>query len=227
MKSKICNKIRELTDEYHQNLLQAGPASQVEAHLSQCPSCRKVYQETGEVLTLLKKDRLPDPGTVFWNDLSTRIMAQVRLDRFEEKETPWYRKLWIHPFGWQGYAWATALILILLIPVVIYNIHVQGTKSLSIQEMKGQEVMWASGSMPLSVVVETLSDKESINLAKRVVSRLGKDLPSPGHMMRDDEAHWDIFQSLEGLNTQELEALIKKMGPGGSAVYKEEEEYVC
>lgn len=227
MKRGICYKMMGLIDEYHQNLLEAGPVSQVEAHLSQCPSCRKAYEETLEVLTLLKKDRLPEPGPVFWTDLSSRIMAQVRLNRSEEKEDSWFRKLWINPFGWPGYAWATALILILLTPVAIYNIHVQGTRSPSIQEMKEQEMTWPSGSMPLSTIVETLSDKESVTLAQRVVSRLGKDLPTPSHMLTDDETHWDVFPSLERLNTQELEVLIKKIEPGGSAGYREEEEYVC
>ena len=81
--------------------------------------------------------------------------------------------------------------------------------------------------MPLSVAVETLSDGESVRLAKRVLTRMGKDLPSPIRLLMNDELHWDVSQSLEGLNTQELEALIKKMGPGGSAGYREEEEYVC
>ncbi|MBI4768296.1 MAG: zf-HC2 domain-containing protein [Deltaproteobacteria bacterium] len=227
MKRETCKKIRELTAEYHQNLLEADPASRVEAHLSQCPSCRKAYEETREVLTLLKKDHLPDPGTLFWNDLSSRIMAQVPLDRSQEKEPPWYKKLWVNPFGWPGYAWATALLLILLTPVVIYNINVLGPKSPSDQEIRGLEMMWGSESIPLTAVVETLSDKESVNLAKRVVARMGKDLPSPTRLLMDDELHWDVFQSLEGLTTQELEALIKKMGPGGSAGYRKEEENVC
>jgi hypothetical protein len=220
MKREICKKIRK-------NLLEAGPFSQVEAHISECPSCRKAYEETREVLTLLKKDRLPDPGPVFWNDLSSRIMAQVRSYRSEEKEISWYKKLWTNPFGWPGYAWATALILILLTPLAIYNIHDPSPKSPSTREMKGQEMMWGSGSMPLSAVVETLSDKESINLAKRMVARMGKDFPSPTRLSMDEETHWDVYQSLEGLNTQELEALIKIMGPGGSAGYREEKAYVC
>lgn len=227
MKREICKKIKELMDVYHQNLIEAGPASQVEAHLSECPSCRKAYEENREVLILLKKDCLPDPGPVFWNDLSSRIMTQVRLFRPEGKEAPWYKKVWINPFGWPGYAWATALILMLLTPVAIYNIHVQGNKTPSVQEIKGQEMKWETGSMPLSAAVESLSDKESVRLAKRVVARMGKDLPGPTRLLMDDGMHWDVSRSLEGLNNQELEALIKKMEPGGSAGYREEEEYVC
>ena len=59
------------------------------------------------------------------------------------------------------------------------------------------------------------------------MSRMGKDLSSTARMALDEETHWDVSLSLEGLNTQELEALIKKMGPGGSASYREEEKYVC
>ena len=62
MKREICKRMRKRLDVYSQNLLEAGPASEVETHLSECPSCRKAYEETREVLTLLKKDNLPDPG---------------------------------------------------------------------------------------------------------------------------------------------------------------------
>ena len=227
MKREICKKTRELIDVYQQSLLEADPASQVEAHLSECPSCRKAFEETGEVFTLLKKDRLPDPGQLFWNDLSSRIMSQVRLSRPEEKEEPWYKKIWLNTFGWPGYAWATALILMLLTPVAIYNMQVQGNKKLSIQEIKSPETKWETGLLPLSAAVESLSDNESVRLAKRVVARMGKDLPGPSRLVMDDELYWDVSRSLEGLDSRELEVLIKKMEPGGSAGYKEEGEYVC
>jgi hypothetical protein len=227
MNRKICKKISGLMEGYHQNLLETGSASLVEAHLTECPSCRKAYEETREVLALLKKDELTDPGSVFWDDLSSRIMTQVRLLGPEEKEEPWYKKIWKNPFGWPGYAWATALILMLLTPLAIYNIHDQGNKIPTIQESNGHEIKWEIGSLPLSAVVESLSDNESVRLAKRVVTRMGKDLPGPTRLVMDDELHWDVSRFLEGLNIRELEVLIKKMEPGGSAGYKEGEEYVC
>jgi hypothetical protein len=227
MNRRICKKIRLQADDYLQNKLEAGPASQVEAHLSECLSCRKTYEEIREVLTLLKKDSSPDPGPVFWNQLSSRIMTQVRLSRPAVKEDPWSKKFWRNPFGWPGYAWATALILMLLTPVVIYQVTFQGSHRPLIQENKEQENHWEMGSMPLSVVVENLSEKESARLAERVMARMGKDLPAPARLLMNEDLHWDISRSLEGLTNQELEALIKKMKSGGSAGYKEEKEYVC
>ena len=227
MRRKICKKIGELSEGYHQNLLEAGSVSLVEAHLAECPSCRKAYEETGEVLTLLKKDELTDPGPVFWDALSSRIMTRVRLLGPEEKEGPWYKKIWKNPFGWPGYAWATALILMLLTPLAIYNIQDQGNKIALIPEINSHEIKWETESLPLSAAVESLSDKESLLLAKRLVVRLGKDLSGPTRLVTDDELHWDVAGSLEGLNVRELEVLIKKMEPGGSAGYKGGEEYVC
>jgi hypothetical protein len=227
MKRSICKKIRAQADVYHQKTLDAYPALQVEAHLSECPSCRKAYEETREVLTLLKKDVLPDPGPVFWNQLNSRIMTQVRLSRPEGREAPWYKKFWINPFGWPGYAWATALLLMLLTPVVIYHINYHGNNTPSIQGSKDQEIKWETGSFPLSVAVENLSDNESIRLANKVVARMGKDLPGSPRLLIDNEMHWDVSRTLEGLNKTEIETLIKKMEPGDSAGYKGEEEYVC
>lgn len=227
MKREICRKTREQVEVYSQNLLEAGPVSEVETHLSECPSCRKAYEETREILTLLKKDSLSDPGPGFWNDLSSRVMTQVRLHRPEEKETPWYKRVWTNPFGWPGYAWATALILMLLTPVVIYNMQVQGHKKLSIQEIKNPDTKWETGSLSWSAGVESLSENESIRLAKRVVAKMGKDLPGTTRLMMDDELHWDVSRSLEGLDSRELEVLIKKMEPDDSAGNRREEEYVC
>ncbi|MHB8842851.1 MAG: hypothetical protein ACYC56_13885, partial [Candidatus Aquicultor sp.] len=97
----------------------------------------------------------------------------------------------------------------------------------TILESNGHEIKWETGALPLSAAVESLSDNESVRLAKRVVARMGKDLPVPSRLVMDDELHWDVSRSLEGLNVRELEVLIKKMEPGGSAGFKEGEEYVC
>jgi hypothetical protein len=227
MKKTVCKKFRKLAGEYHQNLLETDRVSEVEAHLSECPFCRKEYKETREILNLLKEDRLADPGPAFWQGLSSRVMTQVNLSRPEFQETPWTKKVWSNPFTWPGYAWATALILILLTPVAIYTIHFQGYKAPSIQEIKGQELKLDTGFEPLSVAVESLSDHESVQLGKKVVARMGKDLPEPARLSVEDEMHWDISRSLEGLNKEELEALIKKMETGKSVGIKEEEDDVC
>jgi hypothetical protein len=227
MKRRICKRIRGRAGGYFQNTLDPGPVAQVEAHLSECPSCREDFEETREVLTLLAKDALPDPGPAFWNELNSRILTQVRLSRPDGYKDPWHTKIRIKPFGWQGYAWATALLLMLLTPVALYNITSHGNRSLSIQENIDQENQWETRTLPLPVVVENLSDTESARLVKRVTARMGKDLPSSTGLLMNDDLHWDISLSLEGLNGQEMEALINKMGPGGSAGYKEEGEYVC
>jgi hypothetical protein len=104
----------------------------------------------------------------------------------------------------------------------------QSYKAPSVQEIKGLESKWETRLEPLSVSIESLSTKESVRLAKKVVARLGKDLSGPTRLSVEDETHWDISRSLEGLNNEELEALIKKMQPGGgSAGLKEEENYAC
>ena len=217
-----------MAGEYHQNLLTTNLVSQVEGHLSECPSCRKDFEATRNVLTLMKGDRLTDPGPDFWDGLNSRIMSQIRHSRSEVLEDPWYKKIWRNPFTWPGYAWATALVLMLLTPVTIYTIHMQGLKAPSVQEIKGLESKWETGLAPLSVSIESLSTKESERLAKKVVARLGKDLSGPTRLSMEDETHWDISRSLEGLNNDELEALIKKMQPGGgSAGLKEEGDYAC
>lgn len=227
MKKTACKNFKKMAGDYYQNLLSPGLAEQVENHLSKCPSCRKEYEETREVLALLKEDRLADPGPAFWQGLNSRVMAQVRLSKPEFQETPWYKKIWRNLFEWPGYAWATALILILLTPVAIYTIHIQAHNATSGLEIQDQAAKWETGSEPLSMAVESLSDKDAVRLAKRVVARMGEDLPGPTRLLMQNETYWDISRSTEGLNNEELEVLIKKMETGRSGGMKEEEDYDC
>jgi len=224
MKEVPCNKIKKIAGDYYQNLLPPSLVQRVETHLGECSSCRKLYQETQEVLNLLKQDLISDPGPGFWNGLSSRIMTSVRLIRPEPVKVPWYKKVWEYPFGWPGYAWATALILILLTPVAFYTM--KSYKTPSFQEIQGNELKWETGFESLPSAIESLSAKESTRLGKRIVAQMGKELKGHGYLLVEDELHWDVSPSLEGLTVQELDALIKRIKSGKSAGFWEGQYYV-
>jgi hypothetical protein len=226
MKGISCNKVKKLTNRYSQNLLAPDWAEGVEDHLSHCPDCHKEYQETQEILGLLSQDRLPDPGPEFWKGMSSRIMTQVRQIRPEPVRIPWTKKIWGYPFGWPGHAWATALILILLTPVIIYTTHYKNQPQPPVQELVANDWRWEMGIEAFSPALETLSSKESIRLGKRLISRLSGDLPKQTQLTAEDELQGDISHSLEGLDKEDLDLLIKKMQTGGSAGLKEEGRYV-
>ncbi len=225
-KTISCKKVKKLTSSYSQGLLAPDWAERIESHLSICPDCHQAYQETKKILGLLGQDRLPEPGEGFWNRLSSRIMHQVRLTRPEPVRIPWTKKIWGNPFGWPGYAWATALIFILLTPVVIYTIHFKNHPPPLVQELLGNEWRWEMGLEAVPPVFDTLSPKESIRLGKRIVARMGRDFSGLSPLAAEDELSWDVSRSLEGLDKEELNLLIKKIQTGGSAGFKEEGRYV-
>ncbi len=221
MKDISCKKANELAGDYCQDLLSPDLIEGIERHLSACPSCQKAYQEDRKVLTLLRQDRLPDPGLDFWKGLSSRVMAQVPPNRSDSIRVPWYKKVWGSPFVWPGYAWVTALILILLTPAAIYTVHFGGYKQTAIQETLETELKWEMGLESYSAAIESLSAKESIRLGERLTARLAKDLPQQTHGLIEDDLQWDISPALENLNTKELDALIKKTQSDGSVGFEE------
>lgn len=227
MKDISCKKAKELNADYLQALLSPDLVEGVERHLSACPSCHKNYQETRKVLTLLGQDRMPDPGPDFWKGLNSRIMAQVRPGRPNPEKIPWHKRVWGNPFVWPGYAWSTALILILLTPAVIYTIHFRGYKPTAVQGTLETELKWEMGLESYSTAVESLSAQESIRLGKRLTARLAKDLTQQTHGLIEDDLQWDVSSALEGLSQQELDLLIKRTQPGGSAGFKEGMSYVA
>jgi Putative zinc-finger len=227
MKKDIsCKKAKKLAGDYSQDLLSPDLIEGVERHLSSCPSCQKEYQDNRKVLTLLSRDRFPDPGPDFWNGLSSRVMAQVRLNRLDPVGAPWYKKVWGSPFGWPGYAWVTALILIFLTPAAIYTIHFRGYNQTAVQETLESELKWEMGLESYSAAVESLSARESIRLGERLTARLAKDLPRETEGLIEDDLQWDVSPALENLNAKELDALIKKTQPGGSAGFGKGMSYV-
>ena len=226
MKDISCKKAKELAGDYSQDLLSPDLIEGLERHLSACPSCQKEYQVKRKVLTLLRRDRLPDPGPDFWKGLDSRIMAQVRPGRFTPVKTPWYKKVCGSPFGWPGYAWVTVLILILLTPAVIYNNYFEGYTPPSVQESLESEWKWGIGPESYSSAFESLSPQESKRLGERITARMAKELPIQTHGLMEDDLQWDVSPVLESLTPQELDALIKKTRPDGSVGFQEGMSYV-
>jgi hypothetical protein len=226
MKTIPCKKVEKLISSYAQDLLSPDWAERVETHLSLCQDCQKEYQKTQRILGLLKQDRLPEQGPEFWKGLSSRIMTQARQARSEPVRIPWTKKIWGYPFGWSGYAWATAMILLLLTPVLLYTIHFNNQPQPPVQELLAPDLRWEMGMESYPGILEALSPKESNRLGKKIVARLGSDLPIQTPLMVEDELQGDLSPSLESLDKEELDFLIKKIQTGGSAGLKEEETYV-
>ncbi len=226
MKTIGCKKIKKLTDGYSREIIASDRDPAIEAHLSHCPTCNQNYRETRYILSLLARDRLPEPKPEFWNGLSGQIMARVGSNRAAPQEVPWFKKIWGTPFAWPGYAWVTAIILILLTPLAIYTIQDRGQTTPQPQGFSGNELRWEMGFETLPSTFESLSNRESARLGEKIVAKIGKDLSGQTPVGAEEELQWDVSPVLEGLNTKELDTLIKKLQTGGSAGINEVKHYV-
>ena len=220
-----CKTVRDLIREWD------GPGSPSDDpilgnHLAHCPSCRKAFMETREILNLWRRDRLPERDPAFWKGMSARIMTEVRSQPPKPVKEPWYRKIWEAPFQWPGYAWATAVLLFVLTPLAIYTIQDKGKTAYPGMEISVSQLRGEFGFEPYISTLESFSAQEADRLGKKVVARLGKELID-NTIQVDEDLGGDLPVSLDNLSPKELDSLIQKLQTGGAARSKEEQPDVA
>ena len=107
----------EQLSAYLDRQLDAGEGSRVEAHLLECTSCRKLYEEMSELTHLFQRAERLEPSPFLWN----RIAAG-----FEEHRESARKPRWISTVlaGTRRLAWnpgiaAAALGIVLFVGIVI------------------------------------------------------------------------------------------------------------
>jgi len=206
-----CKKIRSKATDFCQDLLTSEEADRIKVHLARCPSCYKEYRDTEDTLARLPQDRLKDPGPEYWNGLQAAIMHRIAQHRPAPSETPWYKKIWEVPFQWPGSAWATVLILLAITPVLFYAVYPGSDRLTPGREAVLTELRPDGGSESLTTAVQVLTAQESARLEKRLVARLAREWMGQAAPRREEEWPWDEAGSLEQLNQNELEAVVKKL----------------
>jgi hypothetical protein len=204
----LCFKTRRQIEQYCQGLLPPERARRVEDHIRRCPACRREYETTGELLDRLASHKLPDPGEVFWDRMRGAIMG--RLAETPARPLPWYKRDWVAPFQWPGYAWATALLLLVLVPLLLYTRY-SGQDAAPLPAAMVAEWNLETGSDPMFSGLEGLSQRESERLGKKVVTLLAGEVTKNPAPAEEDDWSWDAAGSLESLNEQEMEAVAKKL----------------
>lgn len=211
MRHLSCKRIRSKATDYAQDLLAAEEADRIRIHLAHCPSCRQEYRDTEDTLARLTQDRLKDPGPEVWDGLQAAIMHRIAQNRPTPSEAPWYKKVWEIPFQWPDTAWATALILLAITPVLFYAVY-PGIDGLPPgREAVLTELRPDGGPESLTTEVQVLTAQESARLEKRLVARLAREWMGQAGPRREEDWSWDEAGSLEQLNQNELEAVAKKL----------------
>lgn len=234
MRKWECKKVIPLLDDYCQGLLAPESKEAVKGHLDRCSSCRKIWEETEDLLSLLKKEELPDPGTAFWEGMRDRIMGEVRRQARNGSKVPWTVRAFGHFPPRFASAWVAAVVLLIFLPLFLVHFFdfSADRPSLTVTVLprasEGDEAHWAPRPEPLPKLMASLTEKESLRLAEKITSRLGSSLSYKTALTPVEEKfHWDVYRSLEWLEEEELEALIHKLDSGKSAGLMEGVPYVC
>jgi Putative zinc-finger len=203
-----CRKIQQKLEQHCQGLLSRDQALKMERHIRRCPACSREYKETQNILNHLAVQRLPDPGEAFWNRMRSSIMTQI--SGVPARPVPWYNRIWAASFQWPGYAWATALLLLVLAPVLLYTIY-PGKNFITLSDSRLAEWYFEGGTEPFLSRLEGLSNQESEHLGKKVVAILAGEIKTSLPRGEEEDWSWDTARSLETLNEKELEAVANKL----------------
>jgi hypothetical protein len=95
-----------LTDLELVDLVESNLDAGRERHVDQCDHCRARARDLREALASVAGVDMPEPSPLFWQHLSTRVMAGIAADEAGDGGSRW--------FGWRPRAWAAAAVLLLL-----------------------------------------------------------------------------------------------------------------
>lgn len=178
-------------------------------HLDSCPDCRRLDAETRQAAEFLRQDHLPDPGPEFWNRMSTRIMAEVR--RQEASPKPWYKKPWLSPLGWPVYAGAPALALLVLAVVWFARGPAPEPVLLNRDTVPRAEMVLDETLDSVVDPIYSLTPGQTKTLGRKVVAGLARDIRTRNESPVEAMVDWDLNNNLDGLTTEELEKMAKKL----------------
>jgi anti-sigma factor RsiW len=75
---------RSLLEEFVDNELSEKEAERVRRALEESPELKSEYEATVQLKTLLSRQRTPDPGAEYWDEVTDLISARVEEPRREE-----------------------------------------------------------------------------------------------------------------------------------------------
>jgi hypothetical protein len=208
IKTLTCRRTQKEIEHYCQGLLSPEQAAKMESHIRGCSSCLREYEDSQKILALLASQKFPDPGEAVWNRMRSSVMAQI--SELPARPLPWIVRIWAAPFQWPGYAWATALLLLIMVPVLLYTAY-PGKNIVPFTEAMMAELTFEAGPDPLFLRLESLSGQESERLGKRAVAVLAGEVKNSLPVREGDDWSWDSASGLETLNEGELEAMDKKL----------------
>ena len=70
-----------------------------QAHLAECPDCRRQVEDLLAVLAEAKQTSVPEPSPLYWNQLSIRVRAAVAADAAASGWRSWLRWQVLLPLG--------------------------------------------------------------------------------------------------------------------------------
>jgi hypothetical protein len=107
MKALRCQQALDTLPDFLEGRLQGSELSELESHLETCQSCRQEQMEIAQVLGILDKREIPEPGEFFWSELRNRVH-----DELDGKRGPAIRLAFPKPSTAPLFAAATVLLFL-------------------------------------------------------------------------------------------------------------------
>jgi hypothetical protein len=151
-----CEDVKKYIDDFVAGELTANQKAKIEKHLKHCEKCRVEIEFEDSWLELLRSDKIPDPGEIYWNTLEDNILSRTvdsQIDEFTENEETESRRL----LTFFRYAIPLAASIILLIVAL-------GTNEISIYQPEFSSITYKQVVYDASI----LNEKPYLNINRGI-----------------------------------------------------------
>ena len=187
MKNSDCHKVEELILTDLDEGLQPDKRVVLERHLSECPGCRKTWDETRLLLSQIAADAPKDPGEAFWRDYQISLEARLR-----ERENS---LSWGWGFWWKA-AGAFALAALVFVVVSVGVVQHYGARLPTHEDTVSTDLISDLDQLYCPVLAEEATydhefDTEDSHLSRSIIASSGD--PFAEWFEEDDDEPDQVF----------------------------------
>jgi len=120
-----CSKAQKLISEYVDHSLDPKKNQLLERHLKACPNCRELLEDFERIVGEAKELKTPSPSAEVWQKIKaglSEIKQEALSPQPQEKQKREWWSVFVRPFQLR-YAWAAALVLVVIIGGVIFGLR--------------------------------------------------------------------------------------------------------
>ncbi len=213
-----CHEMNKLLLEHSFGELSIGQQAKLAEHLAVCQACQGEQETLGKLEAALTAQKIADPGEAFWQNLSSQTLARIKT----KKESPaeWLYRLISLP----RLAYAVGMVGCLMLVMYIFGhrrqpVEIPDNNLVTYQNNIVADAGLWDELLPQDELVNSiwgLDEVEMDTLSMKLAQELNTNdiVRSAVFSPLAVELEADIYQTIDQLDTTELEYVYQSLKPG-------------